>query len=188
MLSKTLLGIIGVALVAILGLGYAGYSAMNPHSVTVTRQEYVTNFQTLTTTVTAASTIITQAAQTGTVANSNAYQANCTPGTVCSWPNTYDACSWTGEGNGVVCTGYLIQGGGGCVELGVPTVSAAQPLFDHYTLQNLPSSYPAIGSWVVVRGQLLLGAKSTASSASWSAASCSTSIITVSSIQPLNYP
>jgi hypothetical protein len=183
--SKTSLGIIAVALVAILGIGYLGYSTAAPASVTVTRQEYATNLQTATTTVTASSTVTTQATQTATVANSNAYQPNCTPGVACSWPYNYDACSWTGNGNNVVCDGYLIQGQGGCVELGVPTVSAAQPLYNHYTLQNLPSSYPTIGSWVVVSGQLLQGPNSTASGTS-----CSTSIIIVNSIQPLNpaYP
>jgi len=38
-------GIIGLVLVAILALGFAGYTAMNPHATTVTQQQVLTNTQ-----------------------------------------------------------------------------------------------------------------------------------------------
>jgi hypothetical protein len=38
-------GIIGLVLVAILSLGFAGYTAMNPHATTITQQQLQTNTQ-----------------------------------------------------------------------------------------------------------------------------------------------
>ena len=154
MLSKLTLGIIGVALLAILSLGFAGYSAMNPHTMTVTGQQYVTNTQFGTVTATATQTVNSQVMQTVAVGaavsgngntNGNAYQMNCGPDQYsygCNWPYTYDACQGTGVGNGVTCDGYLLQGPNGCVELAVPTDTVQQPPYDHYALQGLPSSFP----------------------------------------------
>jgi len=55
------LGIVGLVLVAILSLGYAGYTSLNPHVATVTQQQLVTNTQNLysTQTVTTATTTAT---------------------------------------------------------------------------------------------------------------------------------
>lgn len=183
-MTKPALGIIGAALVAILALGYAGYSAMNPHSITLTQQQFVTNLQRTTTTVTASTTVTSQALQAFTAANGNAYQVNCVPGQVdCNWPYNYDACWGTGQGNNVACDGYLTQDQSGCVELAVPTITDTEPPYNHYTLQNLPYSYPPIGTWVLVKGQLLEGPNSAPNGAA-----CPTSIITVTSIQPTNAP
>jgi hypothetical protein len=200
MLSKLALGVIGVALVAILSLGYAGYSALNPHTMTVTGQQFVTNVQTGTTTVTSANMVNSQVMQTAsqnalvTATNGYAAQQNCAGGSTsygCNWPYNYDACWGTGQGtSGVACDGYLIQGPNGCVELAVPTDTVAQPAYNHYTLQNLPSSYPSIGTWVVVNGQLMSGANSGTGSSSnnQSTGACSTMIISVSSVQQTNPP
>ena len=188
MLSKLALGVIGVALVAILSLGYVGYSALNPSTVTMTQQQqqYVTNMQSpQTQTVTVLSTQTNQAATTATATavNGQAYQQACVTGPGCNPPYNYDSCWSTGQGNTVACDGYLIQDQNGCVELSVPTMTVAQNPYDHYTLQNLPSSHPAIGTWVVVKGQLYTGPNSGPNGAS-----CPTAYINVSSIQPTNAP
>ena len=193
MLSKLALGVLGVGLVIILSLGYVGYNALNPHATTVTGQQYVINTQTGTTTVTTVSTVNNQAIQTVAVSASNtaneaANQLNCGSGSNsygCNWPYTYDACQGTGQGNAVQCDGYLMQGPNGCVELAVPTDTVQQPAYDHYVLQSLPSSYPSIGSWVVVKGQLSLVS---ATNAAFNSASCPVNSISVTSIQPTNPP
>ena len=194
MLSKFTLGILGVGLLAVLSLGFAGYSATNLHTMTVTGQQYVTNTQMETTTVTAVSVVYSPATQTQTVSSSAtqpsgaAYQLNCGSGSSsygCNWPYTYDACQGTGQGNNVACDGYLLQGPNGCVELAVPTDTVEQPAYDHYALQNLPSSYPSIGSWVVVKGALSLSASPNSASNS---SACPANSISVTSIQPTNPP
>ncbi len=192
MLSKLALGVLGVGLVIVLSLGYVGYNALNPNAMTVTGQQYVTNTQMGTTTVTSVSTVNNQAIQTVAVGASNtgngaANQLNCGSGGNsygCNWPYTYDACQGTGQGNAVQCDGYLMQGPNGCVVLAVPTDTVQQPAYDHYALQSLPSSYPSIGSWVVVKGQLSL----TTSFSSQSNSACPTNSISVTSIQPTNPP
>jgi hypothetical protein len=187
LLSKLSLGVIGVALVAILSLGYVGYSALNPQTVTMTQQQqYVTNMQSpQTQTITTVSTVTNQAAVTATASavNGNAYQEGCVTGVGCNPPYNYDSCSSTGQANNVVCDGYLIQDTNGCVELSVPTMTNQQQPYDHYTLQNLPSSHPAIGSWVVVKGALFQGPNSGPNGTS-----CPTSYINVSTIAPTNPP
>ena len=196
MVTKFALGVLGVALIAIVSLGYAGYSAMNPHTMTVTAQQYVTNTQIGATTITSVATVNNQVTQTvtagATAVSEPAYQMNCGPGSSsygCNWPYTYDACQGTGIGNGIACDGYLEQGPSGCVILAVPTDTVAQPAYDHYALQNLPSSYPSIGSWVVVKGGLTVSGTPTPTSASnQSNSTCPTNTISVSSIQPTNAP
>jgi hypothetical protein len=188
LLSKLALGAIGVALVAVLSLGYVAYANMTPQMVTVTQQQqqYVTNMQSpQTQTVTVMSTTTNGAATTATATavNGNAYQQNCVTGVGCNPPYNYDSCWSTGQGNQVACDGYLIQDQNGCVELSVPTLTVAQNPYDHYSLQNLPSSHPSIGSWVVVKGTLFQGPNSGPNGAS-----CPTSYINVSSIQPTNPP
>jgi len=187
MLNKLALGVIGVSLLAILSLGYAGYSIMNPHTMTVTGQQYITNLQTGTTTITTVTTLNNQVTQTvtgtATAANEQAYQMGCVTGYGCNWPYNYDACWGTGQGNDVACDGYLTQSANGCVELAVPTDTVEQPAYNHYALQNLPSAYPPIGSWVVVKGQLFQGPNSASTGAA-----CPTNYISVTSIQPTNPP
>ena len=95
MVTKFALGVLGVALIAIVSLGYAGYSAMNPHTMTVTAQQYVTNTQIGATTITSVATVNNQVTQTvtagATAVSEPAYQMNCGPGSSsygCNWPYT----------------------------------------------------------------------------------------------------
>ena len=56
------------------------------------------------------------------------------------------------------CSGFLYQDRNGCVEIVVPVNSPiAGQVYQYYTLQNLPSSYPLLGSWVTVTGQVHQG-------------------------------
>ena len=171
---------------------------MNPHTMTITAQQYVTNTQIVPTTMTSVATVNSQVVQmvtsrgNYTAASGAAFQFNCGPGSSsygCNWPYTYDACQGTGIGNSVTCVGYLEQGPSGCVILAVPTDTTAQPPYDHYALQNLPSSYPSMGSWVVVKGGLTLsGTVTRTSSSSQSNSTCPTNTISVTSMQQTNLP
>jgi len=60
--------IIGLAIIAILALGFAGYTAMNPHVSTVTQQQMITNTQSIFSTQTQTVTSINQVGQTVTAA------------------------------------------------------------------------------------------------------------------------
>ena len=56
------------------------------------------------------------------------------------------------------CSGFLYQDRNGCVEIVVPVNSqVAGQVYQYYTLQNLPSNYPLLGSWVTVTGQVHQG-------------------------------
>lgn len=80
--------------------------------------------------------------------------------------------------NTVQCVGYLFQDPNGCVELVIPVYSPYGLLtYQYYTLQNLPASYPPIGTWVAVTGQLKQG-PNTASNG----AACPGNYITIASI------
>lgn len=69
------------------------------------------------------------------------------------------ACQSTSSNNTSQCSGYLHQDQNGCVELSVPLYSPynTAQVYQYYTLNNLPSSYPPIGSWVTVTGQVYPG-------------------------------
>jgi len=75
----------------------------------------------------------------------------------------YTTCQ-QGPGNWVQCSGNLLQSPTGCVILGFhvgnwvndPT-NIVTTATQYYTLHNLPSSYPPVGSWVTVTGQLYQG-------------------------------
>lgn len=82
--------------------------------------------------------------------------------------------------NTVQCVGYLDQDSSGCVELVIPVYSPYGMLsYQYYTLQNLPASYPPIGTWVAVTGQLQKG-----SNVSPNGAACPGNYITLTSITP----
>lgn len=198
-MNKTTLTIIGAALVAILSLGYAGYTISTPQRATVTRQQYVTNtenfYTTETQTVTATNTVTSAEVVANNAINLNngggpAYYQSC--GYYGCYPAQgyqYTPCTSVGSGsNTVTCYGYLIQNGNGCTQISVPTTdpdywrSGLQ--YVHYTLQNLPTSYPSIGSWVDVTGQLNITNTSIAAANS---ASCSPNTLSVTSITP-TYP
>ena len=63
------IGIIGLALVAILALGFAGYTALNPRVTTVTQQQFLTNTQSVYNTQTQTMTAVSQVTQVVTVTN-----------------------------------------------------------------------------------------------------------------------
>jgi hypothetical protein len=195
-MGKTNLGIVAIALVAIVGLGVAGYTTLTPHSATVTQQRYLTNTQnfytTQTQTLTSTSTV-TSSVATNAAVNLNgggpAYYQTC--GYYGCYPAqgySYTPCASTGTGNTVTCYSYLIQNGLGCVQVSVPTTDPdywrSGIWYVHYTLQHLPSSYPSIGSWVDVTGQLNISS----TSISANSASCSPNTIGVTSITPTSAP
>jgi len=85
-------------------------------------------------------------------------------------------------GNLIQCSGNLIQSPNGCMILGFLVGNGAPnniitTATQYYTLQNLPSSYPPIGSWVVVTGQLHQGPNT-----SPTGGACPGNYITVTSI------
>jgi len=93
---------------------------------------------------------------------------------------TYNVCSNPNSlSNQAQCSGYIYQPQNGCVELEVPVNSPyAAQVYQYYTLNNLPSSYPPLGSWVTVTGSIYQGSSA---SSSYNAA-CPGNYINVSSI------
>ena len=86
------------------------------------------------------------------------------------------------SGNLIQCSGNLLQSPNGCVVLGFLVRSSIGLIStQYYTLQNLPSSYPSVGSWVIVTGQLNQGANF-----SPSGAACPGNYISVTSITETN--
>jgi hypothetical protein len=89
-------------------------------------------------------------------------------------------CGSPGNNGTVQCVGYLYQdpNANGCVEIVNPvTTGYTSQVYQTYTLQKLPASYPAIGTWVSVSGQLFQG-----SNVSPTGAACPGNYINVSSI------
>ena len=75
---------------------------------------------------------------------------------------TYYTTCQQGPGNSIQCSGRLLQSPSGCIVLGFHVSNFANANIittatQYYTLHNLPSSYPPIGSWVTVTGQLYSG-------------------------------
>jgi len=197
--------IVGLALVALLSLAFAGYNTLNPHTVTITRQQMVTNIQSLysvqTLTVTTANTVTSLT----TTANNqpSGYRYGNYP--YCGYYGCYQSpayypyppwysygyyngyysppCQPSGSNGNVTCSGYLYQALNGCTLLVISTTSNPYPSYatgivnEYYTLHNLPSSTPQPGSWITVNGQLYQG-YNTASNG----ASCPTNYIIVNTI------
>ena len=197
-MNKTTLTVIGAALVAILSLGYAGYTMSSPHVATVTQQQYLTNTQdfysTQIQTVTATNTVSTAAVVSNNAINLNGggpgfYQTCGYYGCYPAQGYTYTPCTPVGSGsNTVTCYGYLIQNVNGCTQLSVRTTDPdywrAGIQYVHYALQNLPASYPPIGSWVDVTGQLTI----TNTSITAANSACSPNTLAVVSITPTAAP
>ena len=96
--------------------------------------------------------------------------------------NYYTTCQPTGNGNTVQCSGYLYQPSTGCVELAVPVDNGyyfESPVYQYYTLRNLPSSYASGWRWITVTGQLYQGY-----SAASTGTSCPGNYINVSTLSP----
>jgi len=175
--------VIGLALIAILSLAFAGYTSLNPHTATVTQQQLVTNTQSIyntqTQTVTALSTATPVATSettviTATTASMVSVSTATTASVVYVTPGAYNGCGASGcfspglgaygsmcqstNQNGTVqCSGYLYGLSGGCEKLAIPYINPdvlETTAYVYYTLQNLPPNSPPTGSWVTVTGQL----------------------------------
>ena len=194
----------GLALVAILSLALAGYTALNSHTVTVTEQQILTNTQsvypiqaqtvTIVSTATSVPTVMSiQPNGYGSYQSCNYYGCYQSPGYYYHYPGYYNGyygyywyappCQATGSNGAVICSGYLYQAQNGCTLLVVSTMSNPYPSYatgyvmEYYTLHNLPSNTPQLGSLVTVNGQLYQG-YNTASNG----ASCPNNYIIVNSI------
>ncbi len=168
------LGLIGLILVAALSAAFAGYTALSPHSVTVTQQQFITNTQSLyTQTVTTFSTATSLSLITSTMTAGATYSQTCSYyGCSYSQPPYYtypgydiygnfnSPCKFTSSNNTVQCTGYLDQNQNGCMVLVIPVSNPyilESLVFQYYTLHNLPSTIPPMGTLVTVSGQLYQG-------------------------------
>ena len=176
--------IIGLALVTILCLGFAAYTASNQHAATVTEQVMVTNTEsfytvqteTMTTanTVTSVTTATNQPSGYGYGSYRYCGYYGCSQSAGYYYPGYYSGyyngywgyvppCQLTGSNGDVTCSGYLYQAQNGCDLLVVSTTSNPYPSYatglvnEYYTLHNLPSNTPQLGSWVTVTGQLYQG-------------------------------
>ena len=150
--------VIGLAVVALLSLAFAGYSILNPYTVTVTQQQLLTNTQSITLvetqTITVASTWTSVQTVTKTLPASgygNGYGACIYYG--CNQPPYYPGyypgyyygnywyyrgyhgyggnppCQYTGSYNNVTCSGYLDEASNGCTLLVVPTTNNPYPSY-----------------------------------------------------------
>lgn len=189
--------ILGLVLIAILSVAFAGYTALTPHTAMVTQQQFLTNTQGVynTQTVTTFSTMtgISTVTTTTTTGGSSAYSQNCSY-YGCSYQQPpyytypgYDVngnfnppCKFTSSDNTVQCRGYLDQNQNGCLVLVIPISNPyilESLVFQYYTLHNLPSSLPAMGTLVTVTGQLYAGYNTSSSGAA-----CPGNYINVTSI------
>jgi len=144
--------IVGLALVAILSLGFAGYTALNPHTVTLTQQQMLTNTQNVysvqTLTVMTANTVTSATTVTNSQPSAYGYgnyqycgYYGCYPspgsyyypGYYSGYYNGYygyyysPPCQPTGSGGNFTCSGYLYQAQNGCTLLAVSTTSNPYP-------------------------------------------------------------
>jgi hypothetical protein len=196
--GKKVLWLASIALVVVaLGAGLFGYVGMTPHTVTLTSTStsYATNTSVITSTSTVASvstnTFTSVITTTASAPPGNIYAIqNCSPSN-CQQPCYFNGCQGYCYSNdcdfnvcqsvgtdSTQCSGYLYQDENGCVELVIPIGSpVAQPSYQFYTLQGLPSSLPPFGSWVTVTGQVYRG-----SNTSSNGAACPGNYIVVSSI------
>jgi hypothetical protein len=167
--------IIGLTLIALLSLGLMGYNALNPHAA-VTQQQLITSTQVIqnTQTVTSISTVTNLATVTTTTTTGpyfgnygygfGGYYQGCgysqCPYYGPNYATDYTVCQAKGSNNTVQCAGYLYQDSNGCIELVIPIVNPyyyESTVYQYYSLHNLPSSHPPIGTWVTVTGQISHG-------------------------------
>lgn len=175
--------IIGLIIIAIISLAFAGYTTLNPQTTTLTQQQLLTNTQSIynTQTVTTVSTVTSAAASmpttsvASTVSIANIVSSTATASIIFVTPGGYSGCGTSGcyspglgaygsmcqttNQNGTAqCSGYLYEpSNGGCVKLAIPYINPdvlETTAYIYYTLQNLPPSHPPIGSWVTVTGQV----------------------------------
>jgi hypothetical protein len=116
-------GIIGLVLIAILSLGFAGYTAMNPHATTVTQQQLLTNTQNVVNTQTQTVTSIQTVNQAATITQTNSGFGY-----------------GNGQGNNQVCMEY------GCYPY--PYNNAPPPLGSGYYYNGYYYAYNLNGNYV----------------------------------------
>ena len=99
--------------------------------------------------------LLTTSAETMQIDPGNYYQIDGCSLYGCS----YNSCQLAASDNGTTqCAGFLFEDPNGCVGIVIPVYSPSGLLsYQYYTLHNLPSTYPPIGSWVSVTGQLYQG-------------------------------
>jgi hypothetical protein len=122
---------------------------------------------------------LTTSVETVQVNSNNNYlnYANCHYNNNCD--QIYNYCHSPSSNSQAQCVGYLYQDPNACVELVIPVYSVYGVVsYQYYTLQGLPASYPAIGTWVSVTGQLNQG-----NNFSSTGASCPGNYINVASIR-----
>jgi hypothetical protein len=173
--------------VAILALGFAGYTVLNPHVTTVTEQQLFTITLSVYSTQTQTVTSVSQVTQVVTVTNTQPVAGSGLKGYYNGayygyWNgNFYPPCQTSGYGNTVACSGYLFQAQNGCTVLVIPIANpgwySGSFVYQYYTLRNLPSNIPANGSWVTISGQLYQEANTSSTGAS-----CPGNYINVTSI------
>jgi len=106
-------GIIGLVLVALLSLGFAGYTAMNPHVNTVTEQQFLTNTQSVYSTQIQTVTSVNQVTQAVTVNNQQGV--------------TVTNAATTGNGQGVSSGYYQYCSPYGCMYSPGPSYNTYNP-------------------------------------------------------------
>jgi len=161
--------VIALGLIAVISAGLFAYTSMNPQTVTLvstsfaTQTSFITSYETSTSYSTVTSlTTMTTALGMGYPYGQNCYNSGCyqTPCYSCGYNSDINSnpCLITSNSNAAQCSGYLFISGTGCVELVIP-ISAllGGTVYQYYTLQNLPRTYPAIGSWVTVTRQFHQG-------------------------------
>ncbi len=194
--SLRTLALLGLVLVAILSVAFAGYTALTPHAAIVTEQQFLTNTQSVhnTQTVITFSTMagFSTVTATTTTGGSGTYTQNC-PYYGCSYQQppyyTYPGYDINGNfnppckstsSNMIQCRGYLDQNRNGCLVLVIPISNPyilESFVFQYYTLHNSPSSIPPMGTLVTVTGQLYQGYNTSSSGAA-----CPGNYINVTSI------
>lgn len=108
--------------------------------------------------------LVTTTVETVSVNPNNNYASGCYDNNSCN--PIYNYCRSPSNNSTTQCVGYLYKEFNGCVELIVPIYNSHGFLSSqYYTLQNLPSTYPTIGTWVTVTGQLNQGHNSTTNGA-----------------------
>lgn len=191
-----LAAIVGLIIIAILSLGFVAYASQNPHIVSVTQQQFLTDTQnqystqtvTSVSTVTVISAVTTSSGNTMVVSTVGGYSGsayyNCGP-YGCSPPSLggySNLCQATDQNNTVYCSGYLSEPDNGCIQLAIPYTNPdllESTAYQFYTLRNVPSALPPAGSWVTVTGQL--GQGYTPGS---NGAACPADYINVSAVSP----
>ena len=170
-LSKRILWILVVVLglIAVISAGLFAYTSMNPQTVTLVSTSYATQTSFITSyeTSTSYSTVTSLTTMTTPLGMSYPYGQNCynsscylNPCTYCGYNSDINSnpCLVTTSSNAAQCSGFLYISGTGCVELVIPINAVfGGTVYQYYTLQNLPRSYPAVGSWVTVTGELHQG-------------------------------